>query len=543
MAKSSVIRVGGRLINREKQLLDIDRADCEESLYQFLRSGWRQIDPSPWKDGWPIEAVAEHLQAVVDGHIRRLIINIPPRMGKSSITSVALPAWCWAQSELSPTSGPGVQFLHASYANALSLRDSVKCRRLIDSPWYQARWGERFRLTGDQNTKSRFANDKGGERLITSIGAAVTGEGGSIIVIDDPNAANEVESEATIQTTIDWWEGTMSTRLNDANTGAYIIIQQRLAEDDLTGHILSTEADDWTHLCLPMRYEPERSFHTVIGWKDPRVEPGELLWPDRFDEKQIERLERVLGPYRAAGQLQQRPEPAGGGVIKREWWQLWPEPVFPPMDYIVASLDTAYTLQTMNDMSALTVWGIFTEETVAQATRQMDRDGKPMYMDRSYGDGAPKAMLMHAWSIRLELHDLVEKVAQTCRSLKVDKLLIENKAAGISVAQEIRRLYSHEKWAVQLQDPKSQDKFARLISVQHLFAEGIIYAPDRTWADLVITQVGQFPKGKHDDLVDTVSQAIRHLRELGLLTRAPERMSELESLKTYPQKNIPLYPA
>ncbi len=542
--KSDLVRIGSKVISKKKQLLDIDRANCEDSLYLFLRSAWRYLDSSPWKDGWPIEAVAEHLQAVVDGDIKRLIINIPPRMGKSSITSVALPAWTWAQRDSGPTSGPGVQFLHASYANQLSLRDSVKCRRLIESSWYQERWGDRFSLNSDQNTKSRFSNDKGGERLITSIGAAVTGEGGSIIVVDDPNAANEAFSEATIQTTIDWWDGTMSTRLNDPKTGAYIIIQQRLAEDDLTGHILSKDVGEWTHLCLPMRYEPDRAFVTSIGWKDPRSEPDELLWPDRFGEEETTLLEKQLGPYATAGQLQQRPEPAGGGVIKRDWWQLWPEQVFPPMDYIVASLDTAYTTKTMNDMSAITVWGIFTEDTVARASRVMDSNGRPMYIDRSYSENAPKVMLMHAWQARLELHELVEKVANTCRSLKVDKLLIENKAAGISVAQEIRRLYNNENFTVQLQDPKSQDKLSRLYSVQHLFAEGIIFAPDRTWADMVITQVGQFPKGKHDDLVDTVSQALRHMRELGLLVRAPERIAEIESMKSYPGgRQPPLYPS
>ena len=535
---------GGFIIDPQAQLRELDRADCEESLYVFLRNAWKYIDPSTWRDGWPIEAVAEHLQAVVDGEIKRLIINIPPRMGKSSITSVALPAWTWAQSNWGPTSGPGVQFLHASYANQLSLRDSVKCRRLLESPWYQGLWGHRFKLNSDQNTKSRFSNDQGGERLITSIGAAVTGEGGSIIVVDDPNAANEALSDATIQTTIDWWDGTMSTRLNDAKTGAYIIIQQRLAEDDLTGHILSKDMGEWTHLCLPMKYEADRAKATVIGWADPREEEGELLWPERFGEKEVKALESALGPFSAAGQLQQRPEPAGGGVIKREWWQLWEEEAFPPMDFIVASLDTAYTTKTMNDASALTVWGVFTSDTKAISMRVMDADGRPMYLNREYSESSPKVMMMHAWQARLELHDLVEKVAKSCRSLKVDKLLIENKAAGISVAQEIRRLYGNERFSVQLFDPKSQDKLSRLYSVQHLFAEKMIYSPDRAWSEMVITQVGQFPKGKHDDLVDTVSMALRHLRELGMMVRGPERMAELEAQVVYPGKQSePLYPA
>ena len=490
----------GLIVNPQKQLLDLDRADCEDSLYEFLRNAWKYIDASPWTDGWPIEAIAEHLQAVVDGDIRKLIINVPPRHGKSSICSVALPAWTWAQSHRSATSGPGVPFLMASYANQLVLRDSVKCRRLIESPWYQSMWGERFKLNSDQNTKSRFSNDQGGERLITSVSAAVTGEGGNIIVVDDPNAANEAFSEANIEATTEWWDGTLATRHNDPKTGAFIVIQQRLAEDDLTGHILEKNVGDWVHLCLPMKFEPERSVTTSIGWKDPRTEPGELLWPARFGPAEVDLLERQLGPYKSAGQLQQRPEPAGGGVIKREWWQPWDEDVFPPMDYILASLDTAYTTKQENDFSALTVWGVFTGDTKAVATRMLDAEGRPVYLDRSYSEGSPKVMLMGAWQERLELNALVEKVATTCKRLKCDLLLVENKAAGHSVGQELRRLYGQETWGVQLYDPKSIDKLSRLYSIQHLFSEGMVYAPDKAFADMVITQVGSFPKGRHDDL-------------------------------------------
>ena len=531
-------------LDLERQLEALDRVECEESLYLFLTQAWKYIDASVWKDGWPIEAVAEHLQAVVDGDIKRLIINIPPRMGKSTITSVAFPAWTWAQPERSATSGPGVQFLMASYANQLVLRDSVKCRRLIESPWYQKLWGERFSLNSDQNTKSRFSNDQGGERLITSVGAAVTGEGGSIIVVDDPNSASEAFSDATIEATIDWWDGTMSTRLNDQKTGAYVIIQQRLAENDLTGHVIEKDVGEWTHLCLPMKYEADRAFVTNIGWKDPRTEEGELLWHDRFGDKEVANLERSLGPFMAAGQLQQRPEPAGGGIIKREWWKLWEETSYPPMDYIIASLDTAYTTKTNNDYSAISIWGVFTTDATAVANRILNSDGRPMYFDRSYNESAPRLMMMHAWQERLEFHDLVERVAKTCKSLKVDKLLVENKAAGISVSQELRRLYGNEGFAVQLSDPKSMDKMARLYSVQHLFAEGMVYAPDKVWAEQVITQVGQFPKGKHDDLVDTVSMSIRHLRDIGLLTRSQERLEEIARAVSYPGKqDVPLYPS
>lgn len=526
----SLIRLGADTIDADEMLAELDRADCEESLYAFLMSGWRYIDPVPFTPGWPIEAVAEHLQAVCDGEIRRLLINIPPRCAKSSLTSVAFPAFTWAQRRVSDTSGPGVQFLHASYSQILTLRDSTKCRRLIESPWYQSLWGDRFQLMADQNTKSRFDNDKGGSRLSTSVGSSLTGEGGNIIVVDDPNAAQEAHSEATIATTIEWWDGALSTRLNNAKTGAFVVIQQRLGEEDLTGHILSKEVGEWTHLCLPMRFEPERSFVTSIGWEDPRTEPGELLWPERFGEREVANLERQMGPWTAAGQLQQRPEPKGGGVIKREWWQLWERDTFPSLDYVIASLDTAYTTKTENDYSALTIWGVFSGgEQTAIANRVIGRDSETISLiKRTYTEEHPKLMLLYAWQERLELHELVLKVSESMRKFKVDKILIENKAAGISVAQEIRRLYGHEDWAVQLIDPKSQDKLSRLYSVQHLFAEGLIFAPDRSWADQVITQTSTFPKGKHDDLVDTVSMALRHLREIGLLVRGDEFTAELE---------------
>lgn len=553
--------MNGGIVEADDILAELDRVECEESLYDFLMSGWQYIDPAPFTPGWVIEAVAEHLQAVCDGEIRRLLINIPPRCSKSSLTSVAFPAWVWAQRYRSPTSGPGVQFLHASYAQSLSLRDSVKCRRLIESPWYQRLWGERFGLTGDQNTKTRFDNTLGGSRLSTSVGSALTGEGGSIIVVDDPNAAQEAFSEATIESTIEWWDGALSTRLNDPKTGAFIVIQQRLSEEDLTGHILSKEADNWTHLCLPMRYEPERSYVTSIGWQDPRTEAGELLWPERFGEPEVVTLEKQMGPWTAAGQLQQRPEPKGGGIIKRDWWQLWPEEAYPPMDFVLASLDTAYTAKTENDFSALTIWGVFSGENNAPSLSYVNRDAKlktqegqaGLFDDAaqmrfphlpSSGGNAPKVMLMQAWAERLELHDLVQKVARTCKAMRVDKLIIENKAAGHSVAQELRRLFGHEDWGVQLVDPKSQDKLSRLYSVQHLFAEGMIYSPDRAWADQVITQVGTFPKGKHDDLVDTVSAALRHMRDLGMLTRGDEwRASVQESMQYQGSKPAPLYPA
>ena len=532
-----------------------NREAAEASLTDFVQGGWKYIDPVPYIHGWHLDAIAEHLAAVTRGDIRRLVINVPPRSSKSSIVSVAFPAWVWAQPEKwhGPLSGPHVQFLFASYAQNLAIRDSVKTRRLIQSPWYQSRWGKRFALAGDQNAKVRFDNNRGGYRLATSVDGALTGEGGSIIIVDDPHNATDVESDVQRANVVEWWDGAMSTRLNDPKTGAYVIIMQRLHEEDLTGHVLAKN-HDWTHLMLPMRYESERHCVTVLGldedgdevvWQDPRgldgdgvkldgldlaAAEGMLLMPERFGEEEVSNLEGDLGPFRAAGQLQQRPEPKGGGILKREWWLLWDDEEaqrngvgnagrFPPMEYIFGSLDTAYTEKQENDASALTIWGVWFDP-----------------------HGVPRVMLMYAWQARAELHDLLERTVEICRTYRIDRLLIENKAVGLTVGQELRRLYSTEDWGIQLHDPKNTDKVARAYSVQHLFSDGYVYAPDKAWAEMVIAQCVSFPKGKHDDLVDTVTMAMRHIRDLGLLTRAPERKAALDSQMELKGKVVPLYP-
>lgn len=533
-------------IDREAQLLDLDRADCEESLYEFTRSGFHCIDPATWIDSWAIEAICEHLEAVAYGEIRKLILNISPRCLKSITTCVAFPAWTWAKPNLSPLLGPQVSFICGSYGRDLAMDSTVKCRNLIKSQWYKDRWGSRFELSDVQSTKTLFVNDKGGRYLSTSVSGGTLGRGGDVIIADDLNDAQDIASEASIESTLTYWNTVLRTRLNNPRIGAFIVIQQRLAENDVTGHILEKNAEDWVHVMIPMRYEPERSFHTVIGWKDPRTTAGELMWPERFGEEEVRSLEADLGPWAACGQLQQRPEPRGGGIIKREWWKLWEAESYPPMDFVLGVLDTAFTEKESNDPSGMMVWGIFSGAVKAQTTRiigSLDTRSEMIERDATYAEFAPQVMAMWAWDSRLELHELVQKVAQTCIKMKVDLLVIENKASGISVAQEIRRLYSREKFGVKLFDPKSQDKMSRLYSVQHLFAEGIVYAPDRPWIERVISQVAQFPKGKHDEYVDLTSMGLRELRDMGLLIRQPEREAENEAQKVYPRNQAePLYP-
>lgn len=282
---------------------------AKRSFYEFVKQMWSVIEPGEFKTNWHIELICNKLEAVVRGEIRRLIINVPPRSSKSTLISVMLPAWAWLEF-------PGKKFMTSSYAHSLSLRDSVKCRRIILSPLYQQRWKEQYSLLSDQNTKIRYENNKGGYRIATSVDGALTGEGGDIIVVDDPINSTDASSEIIRNSTIDWWDESMSTRLNDPVTGAYVIIMQRLHHQDLTGHLL--EQGGWEHICLPMRYEVDHPYPCA---DDPRTEDGELLWPARFPEEEVVRLENTLGSYSSSGQLQQRPAPRSGGMFSREWWQ------------------------------------------------------------------------------------------------------------------------------------------------------------------------------------------------------------------------------
>ena len=544
---ATLVRVGGLVLDADKVLIDLDKAEAAESLVAFIRMAWSVVEPGqPYTHGWHIDAICEHLEAITDGHeledgtpYNRLLINVPPGTMKSLITNVFWPAWEWG-----PCNMPHLRYVCAAHkVENLSARDSRRMRQLITSEWYQARWGEQVKLAKDQNEKLNFVNSVGGFRIATAI-TSLTGIRGDRVLLDDPHSVDSAASDTQRQTEVTTFLEAIPTRLNDPIRSSIVIIMQRLHEEDVSGVILDKRLG-YDHLMLPMEYDPSRAFPTKLGFIDPRTEAGELLFPERFPAEVVARDKKVMGPYATAGQFQQEPTPRGGGVIKREWWRLYEASVFPPMEYVVAALDTAYTIKAENDFSALTVWGLFSgaqaQRIDAYATRGGQRrdtqDAMNMFDQAAQvlhkgpegprGD-QPRLMLMDGWQERLELHDLVEKVAKSCRRLKVDLLLIENKAAGHSVAQEIRRLYSHEDWGVQMYDPKTLDKLARLYSIQHLFAEGIVYAPDRAFADMVIQQVSVFPKGKNDDIVDTVSMAVKHFRDRGLLIREPEWQAEMQ---------------
>ena len=299
-------------------LHDVRKRLCEHSLHAFIRHFWAAMDPDPFIDGPHIGVMCEYLERVARGEVQRLIINIPPGHAKSLVVAVGFPAWLWCQAPTPehPIVGPQARVMSLSYSGRFAERDSRKMLHLVQSARYRAFWRDRVDIATDLSGRTRFETTKMGFRLPSSVKGMATGEGGNVIIIDDPISALDASSEAERATLIDWWTGTMQTRLRRVEAGAFVIVMQRLHESDLTGHILAHETG-WEHCCLPARYEPDHPHRCPLDW---RTEDGELLWPAGMPEHELARQEGAMGSYSAAGQFQQRPAPREGGMFKRGWF-------------------------------------------------------------------------------------------------------------------------------------------------------------------------------------------------------------------------------
>ena len=498
----------------------LEKVRCENRLRDFVRVMWHAVEPGRrMTHGWTMDAICEHLEACADGQIKRLIINVPPGFAKSVLLCVYWPAWMWG-----PRNQAHTRFLCAAYSQSLTVRDNVRFKQVVQSDLYQRYWGGRFALSDTDASKIKFGNDKTGWKLASSVGGTITGERADFVLIDDPNAVNEAESEKVRTSTNQWLREVMPTRLSDPARSGIICIQQRTHEEDATGTLLALD-DEWCHLMVPMEYDPDRHCTTSIGWTDPRSEPGELAWPERFPREVVERDKRIIGPYAVSGQFQQMPAPRGGAILSRDWWQTWGDPdgavgaKFPMFSLTIAVLDGAYTTKEENDPSGMMVLGVFADERT----------------------GNPQVMLARAWTERLALHDLVHKVDSTCKRYRVDTLLVENKANGISVAQELRRLFGSADYGLLMVDPAGRDKVARAHAVAPMLAEGLVWRPVTDWSDAVVDQCAIFPRGSHDEYVDCLAHGLKWLRDMDALQRGNEVRERESMLSRAPPKMAPLY--
>jgi phage terminase large subunit-like protein len=516
------------------------RERCRNSLVNFVEEAWPILEPRmAFVKGPLVEAICEHLEAVSAGLITRLLINVPPGSAKSLLVSVLWPSWEWG-----PRGLTSYRYISSSFAESACVRDVRKMRMLVTSDWYQRHWPHVELTRGGELS---FENSMTGTRDGVAF-SSLTSRRGDRLILDDPHSVEKAESPNDREKATRRFRESAVNRLNDQARSAIVVVMQRLHEADISGVIMEY-MPDYCLLVLPMEYESSRHCETSIGFSDWRRSEGELLFPARWGRQEVENLKRDMDKFAWAGQYQQRPAPRGGGLFPYGGWEYWHrgialtfgrnESQYPDMDVILGSLDPAYGEKQEADFSAFIVLGLWTNHR-----------------------GVQQAMLMACWQKRLALNDLVEEVIKSCRKLKVDRLLIELKASGISVAQEISRLTRDEEFAVQRIDPGNMDKVSRANALSHLWGEeqadgsvrkGVIWCPAQTqsngavwprdWAELCMSQCASFPKGKFDDIVDALCQALKWCRDRGLLKKSTEvQAEEYAELMASPLPPQPLYP-
>jgi len=458
--------------------IQIDSELCKRSFYHFVKKAWFIVEPATeFVDNWHIKLICEYLEACVRGEVRNLIINIPPRHMKSLLVNVFFPAWVW-------TFAPEKKFLFSSYAEDIAIRDSVNCRKIIQSDWYRLRW--KMELSSSQNQKSKFENTKSGYRLSIGVGGGATGEGGDFIVVDDPIKAKDAYSDSIRDGVNEWWSNTMSTRLNNPKTGVRIVIMQRLHENDLTGYLLKGK-EKYEHVVLPAEYEGVR-YQSSINLNDPRKTDGELLWPDRFGEKELQSLKASLSERGVASQLQQRPSPIAGNIFKREWFSNRYAIEKPVATFI--SWDTA-----LSDSEN----AAYSSCVVGQLSSDYRLFIKEVYRGK-----------LQFPQLKLTVEDFARKYKDTLYGV-----IIENKVSGISINQTLQQ--STEDWLKSLIIPfkPTLSKEGRAINCS-LWCENqsVVLPPpsEKTeWLFDFENELFNFPNSDYKDQTDAFTQLVHYL--------------------------------
>ena len=412
-----------------------------------------------------------------DGRIRRLIINVPPRSLKSHLVSVAFPAWVLGHK-------PDHQIICASYGQDLADTLALDCRRLMQSASYQ--WLFSTQLTAPRPAVHDLRTTAGGGRFATSVGGVLTGRGGDLIIIDDPLKPDEALSESARRAANEWLDHTVRSRFNDQQTGAMIIIMQRLHMDDLVGHVL--EQESWEVVALPAIAEVEEHWviESVRGRREKVRHPGELLHAERDPLDVLEGLRATLAEYHFAAQYQQAPVPLGGAIVRVAWLQYYEAAEKPAVfDQVIQSWDTANSPSDLANPSVCTTWG---------------RKGKTVY-------------LLHVYRQRVNYPDLKRAVIALAADWKPAVILIEDKASGTQLVQE---LSASGLSGVKAVTPKG-DKIMRLREQTIMIERGDVWLPRRApWLPEYVAELTSFPQCKHNDQVDSTTQALRWIAETGI---------------------------
>jgi predicted phage terminase large subunit-like protein len=458
----------------------------ELELKEFVERAWHLLEPvSTLAWNWHLDLICEYLTLIKDGQFKNVcgdlegvIFNVPPRTMKSLLISVFFPIWLWI-------ADPSRRFMFVSYSEKLSTQHSVFRRSIIESDWYQERWGSVFSLSRDQNVKSHYENSRRGTMFSTGMQATATGMGGDVLIFDDPlnpeQAISQVEREAVNLR----FDTTFRSRINNPATGVKIIIMQRLHELDLTGHVLARESSRWKHVSLPAVAPKDEIWKFPSSKQVKQQKAGDLLWSVRLPQSFLDSQRVGMGSWAFNGQYQQTPAPLDGGIIKRQWVRFYrqmPE----KFEFMVQSWDCTFSGGSDNDFVAGQVWGRYGGKYFMLPYRTYDR--------LDFGPTMAAIKACHA------------------KYPQAHAVLIEDKANGPAIISELQKKIA----GVVAVNPEG-GKLARAQAVAPLWESGSIELPDPqlfgcTWIEDYLHNICTFPKAAHDDDVDATSQALIYMR-------------------------------
>jgi predicted phage terminase large subunit-like protein len=425
---------------------------------------------------------AEKLEQVAQGKIKRLIINMPPRHSKSEFASYLMPAWFLGRN-------PKLKIIQATHNTELAVRFGRKVRDLIDDPAYQEIFPD-TKLKEDNKGAGTWGTTAGAEYFAAGVGAAITGRGADLLIIDDPHSEQDALSESAFDNAYEWYTSGPRQRLQPG--GTIIVVMTRWSKKDLTGRLLATQGQD----IMSDKWE-------VVEF--PAILPsGKPLWPEFWDKNALLSIKASLPVGKWNAQWQQTPTSSESAIIKREWWQDWDKEQIPPVSYIIQSYDTAFSKKQTADYSAITTWGIF-----------KPKEGGPDHV-----------VLLDARRGRWNFPELKEVAYEEHEYWEPDMVLVEAKATGTPLIDELRLRGIP---ALGFSPGKGTDKVSRMHMVAPLFEAGMVWAPmHEKFADEVIEEVVSFPNGENDDFCDSMTLALMRFRQGGFISLQGEEEEELE---------------
>jgi len=449
------------------------------------------------KKVWPTFISGRHhadmaaaFEEVANGTCKRLIINMPPRHTKSEFASYLLPAWFLGRF-------PKKKVIQTSHTAELAVGFGRKVRNLVDSEVYKSIFPG-VGLQSDSKAAGRWATNQGGDYFAIGVGGAVTGKGADILIIDDPHSEQEATLAETnsdvYDKTYEWYTSGPRQRLQPG--GAIIIVMTRWSKKDLTGQVIKADAqrdgEGWKVIEFPALFDDERP-----------------LWPEFWSQKELIALKNELPNSKWMAQYMQNPTSEVSAIVKREWWKVWEHDDPPFCEFVIQSWDTAFLKTERADFSACTTWGVF-------------------YKDNDYGVSAANIILLNAFKKRMEFPELKQRAVEEYKEWKPDAMIVEAKAAGSPLIFELRAT------GIPVQEftpSKGNDKIARLNAVADIFASGRVWVPNTSWAEELVEEVASFPSGEHDDLVDSMSQALLRFRRGGFIRLDSDEPDEVKYFK------------